>query len=163
MVFDMLLPVGYMLALSLYVSAACAVWVICALLGLVRATRRTARRVAVSMLASFPSVILFQVVAFPFCLVFVLVAGVLLRLIGSYEPAVDFIKLLALFPLFLSMGLFALASLCGFWTGWSVAWDVSAGVSFATALRTDPLLKRARLIVVRFARRRRGNREAPTA
>ena len=140
--------VPYILALDLYVKGACAVWAVCALLLLVPPARQLASRVALSMLASFPGVFIFQVVAFPFCFLPLLVPVLLFSLLGSDSYVAGFSVVVGVL---LATLLFALASLCGFWAGWSVAWDVSGGVDLYTAIRTHPLLGDLRSTLTRVS------------
>jgi hypothetical protein len=127
----------YLMALSAYIAVAAAVWGVCALLALLPPTRRFARRVALSLLASFPGVLLFQIAAFPFCLALLLLCAALFWLLGPDSHLADQLSV----PVLLSIiGLFALASLGGFYAGWSVAWTVSGGADLASTLRTHPLI-----------------------
>ncbi len=127
----------YMMALSAYIAAAAVVWSICVLLALLPPTRRLARRLAMSMLASFPGVFLFQVVAFPLCLALVLLVAAVYWLLGPDSLVADRLMVPALLS---SMILFAAASLCGFYAGWSVAWRVSGGADLGSTLRTHRLV-----------------------
>jgi hypothetical protein len=129
--------VPYLMALSVYLAAAGAVWIFCILLGLLPPTRRLARRLAMSMLASFPGVFLFQVLAFPFCLALLLLVAAVFRLLGPDSSVADRLVVPAILS---SMILFAAASLCGFYAGWSVAWRVSGGADLGSTLRTHPLV-----------------------
>jgi hypothetical protein len=142
----------YMMALSAYVAAAGVVWAFCVLLALLAPTRRLARRLAMSMLASFPGVFLFQVLAFPLCLALLLLAVAVFRLLGPDSYVADRLAVPALFS---SMILFAAASLCGFYAGWSVAWRVSGGAELGSTLRTHPLVGEIGSLPARLSRQLR--------
>jgi hypothetical protein len=128
------------------------VWAICVLLALLPPTRRLARRLAMSMLASFPGVFLFQILAFPLCLALLLLAAAVFRLLGPDSSVADSLIMPALF---LIMILFAAASLGGFYAGWSVAWRVSGGADLGSALRTHPLVGEIGSLPARLSRQLR--------
>ena len=126
--------VPYLMALSAYVAAAGAVWIICVLLapsadwppGPTLATSMPAFPESSSSRSSrSPS-------AWPCCSS----TGAVFRLLGpdSARPTASCAAGL------LDMILFAAASLCGFYAGWSVAWRVSGGADLSSTLRTHPLV-----------------------
>jgi hypothetical protein len=139
----------YLMALSAYIAAAAAVWVICILLAILPPTRRLARRLAMSMLASFPGVFLFQLLAFPFCLALLLLAAAVSRLLGPESTLAGRLVVPAFFAI---MALFAAASLCGFYAGWTVAWRVGGGADLGSTLRTHPLVGNIGSLPARLAR-----------
>jgi hypothetical protein len=87
--------------------------------------RRTARRAALSVLGSLPGMILLQAVAFPFCLVPLVVASSLTWLLGSESRLAD--KGIVVAGL-LTVGLFTAASLIGLWAGSTVTWRMTGGI-----------------------------------
>jgi hypothetical protein len=113
------------------------------------ATRRPAGRLALSMLASFPGVFLAQIVVFPVCLVPLLASAGIFWLLGSDSSVAAHTFVPAAL---LAIGLFALGSLCGFYLGLSVAWQVSGGESLPVAIRTNPLVEDVGPFVARLAR-----------
>jgi hypothetical protein len=127
----------YLMALSAYIAAAGVVWAFCVLLALLAPTRRLARRLAMSMLASFPGVFLFQVLASPLCVALLFLVAAVFWLLGPDSSLAERLIMPAIFS---SMILFAAASLCGFYAGWSVAWRVSGGADLGSTHRTHPLV-----------------------
>jgi hypothetical protein len=160
------------MALSVYMIAAAVVWAGCAIAVCVPAWRGPAKRVAVSMLASFPGVVAVQATVFPICMVLALGAGAIawsfvlllepnLSKFGLLaKPIGSLAELLMITLLFASIALFAVASLCGSYLGWTIAWDMTDGVRFRIAVRTNSLVVfgRWRLMRLICRRRRRGRR-----
>ena len=135
--------VAYILALMVYVAAACAVWMVAIVLAFSPRTRALAKKIAAGMAGSFPGVFLFQLISAP------LLAVMLLTIAGIshfLRPPDVIIIVLALFIISIP----ALASLLGFYTGWRVAWELAAGRSAREFLQADRVLGP----VVRFLRRR---------
>ena len=140
----------YLLALMLYLAAACVVWVVAMFLAFFQGTRALAKKIAAGMAGSFPGVFLFQLISAP------LVAFILLTIAGIShfgQPSDTIIALLT--PLIVLSVLFiiaipTLASLLGFYAGWRIGWELAAGRSAREFLRTDRMLGPA----VRFLRRR---------
>ena len=138
---------AYILALMLYVAAACIVWIAAIGLAFSQRTRPLAKKIAAGMAGSFPGVFLFQLVAAP------LVVLILLTIAGIShfgQPPDIFIAILAPMMLLFILGIPTVASLLGFYTGWRVAWELAAGRSAREFLRTDRVLSP----VVGFLRRR---------
>ena len=126
----------YLLALLLYLLVAAAVWLGCAVLALGAQTRRRAWRTALSMAATFPSVLLAQVTAAPIILAWLALGLAGVRLIDPKSSLTSLPAIVvALTVMLAAVGGFALASLYGFYVGWSVAWRLSGGVSASAALR----------------------------
>ena len=127
----------YILALLLYSAAACTVWMVAIILAFSPRTRALAKKIAAGMAGSFPGVFLFQLISAP------LVALVLLTIAGishfGKPPDIIIAVLAPLIVLFI-IGLPAVASLLGFYTGWRVAWELAAGRSTRELLRTDRVL-----------------------
>jgi hypothetical protein len=107
-------------------------------------TRSRAWRAAVSMFATFPGVFASQLVAFPFVIVILLVFGVLIAVFHS--------EWLILPLVFCEVGVFSLASLYGFYLGWSLAWQVTAGTRFSVAIRSHDILWRCISAIIRLFR-----------
>jgi hypothetical protein len=134
---------AYILALTVYFVAACAVWTVAVVLAFSPRTRGLAKKIAAGMAGSFPGVFLFQLISAP------LVALLLLTIFGLshfFRPPDVIIIVLALFIISIP----AIASLLGFYTGWRLAWELAAGRSPREFLRTDRVLAP----VVSFLRRR---------
>ena len=134
---------AYLLALMVYIAAACAVWMVAIVLAFPPRTRTLAKKIAAGMAGSFPGVFLFQLISAP------LVAVILLTVDGIshfFRPPDPIIIALVLFIISIP----AIASLLGFYTGWRVAWELAAGRPAREFLRTDRVLAP----VVSFLRRR---------
>ena len=134
---------AYILALMVYIAAACAVWIVAIVLAFSPRTRALAKKIAAAMAGSFPGVFLLQLVSAP------LLAVILLTIAGIshfFRPPDVIIIVLALFIISIP----AVASLLGFYTGWRVAWELAAGRSAREFLQTDRVLGP----IVRFLRRR---------
>jgi hypothetical protein len=137
----------YILALMIYFVVACAVWTVAIILAFSHRRRALAKKIAAGMAGSFPGVFLFQLISAP------LVALILLTIIGIShlgQPPDIIIAILAPLVVLFIIGIPAVASLLGFYTGWRVAWELAAGRSAREFLRTDRILAP----VVRFLRRR---------
>ena len=134
---------AYILALMVYIAAACVVWMVAIVLAFSPRTRAFAKKIAAGMAGSFPGVFLFQLISAP------LLAVMLLTIAGIshfFRPPDVIIIFLALFIISIP----AVASLLGFYTGWRVAWELAAGRSVREFLHTDRVLGP----VVRCLRRR---------
>ncbi|HEY2330109.1 MAG TPA: hypothetical protein VGI63_09900 [Verrucomicrobiae bacterium] len=126
-----------------YIAAACAVWLVAIILAIPQRTRTLAKKIAAGMAGSFPGVFLFQLLAAPpFVLFLLVIAGIS----HFFRPPDILIIFLALFIISIP----AIASLLGFYAGWRVAWELAAGRSAREFLVTDRVLGP----VVRFLRRR---------
>jgi hypothetical protein len=134
---------AYILALMVYLAAACVVWMVAIVLSFSPRTRALAKKIAAGMAGSFPGVFLFQLISTP------LFAVILLAIFGIshfIRPPDVIIIVLASFIIAIP----AFASLLGFYTGWRVAWELAAGRSAREFLRSDRVLGP----VVSFLRRR---------
>jgi hypothetical protein len=134
---------AYIMALMLYIAAACVVWIVAIGLAFSPRTRTLGKKIAAGMAGSFPGVFLFQLISVP------LFGLMLLAIVGMshfFRPPDVIIIILALFIIAIP----AVASLLGFYTGWRVAWELAAGRSAREFLRTDRILAP----VVSFLRRR---------
>jgi hypothetical protein len=134
---------AYILALMVYIGAACVVWGVAIVLAFPQRTRALAKKIAAGMAGSFPGVFLFQLISVP------LLAVILLTIAGIshfFRPPDAVIIVLALVIISIPTA----ASLLGFYTGWRVAWELAAGRSAREFLQTDRVLGP----VVRFLRRR---------
>jgi hypothetical protein len=144
---------AYLLVLTLYLGVAVAAWIGCALAALDPARRRTARRVALSIAATFPGVFLCQALVFP---LFVACVGTALVGSGLLESANHASASAAVGVSFilLALALVLFASLYGFFLGWRIAWDVSGGAHIPHALDAHRPLRwlRARAIAWRETR-----------
>jgi hypothetical protein len=137
----------YILALFAYIAFAACVLLVAALLAIPHQTRSFAKRLAASMIGSFPGVFLFQMLAFPFVLVVLLMLFVTYAVFHPSDGWQGFI--IVGFGL-LMFCIFGVASLVGFYAGWRVAWEFAAGRSIRDFLGADRLLGP----FVRLARRR---------
>jgi len=130
-----------------YFVAACAVWTVAVILAFSHRRRAFAKKIAAGMAGSFPGVFLFQLIAAP------LVALILLTIAGIShlgQPPDIIIAIFAPLIVLFIIGIPAVASLLGFYTGWRVAWELAAGRSAREFLRTDRILAP----LVSFLRRR---------
>jgi len=134
---------AYIMALMLYIAAACVVWIVAIGLAFSPRTRTLAKKIAAGMAGSFPGVFLFQLISAP---LFALMLLAVFAMSHFFRPPDVIIIFLALFIIAIP----AVASLLGFYTGWRVAWELAAGRSAREFLRTDRILAP----VVSFLRRR---------
>jgi hypothetical protein len=137
----------YLLALMVYIAAACVVWTVAIVLAFSHRRRALAKKIAAGMAGSFPGVFIFQLIsAPPVALILVIIAGV------SHfgQPPDVVIAILAPLIVLFIISIPAVASLLGFYTGWRVAWELAAGRSARELLQTDRVLGP----LVRFLRRR---------
>ncbi len=137
----------YILALMVYFVGACAVWLVAVILAFSHSSRALAKKIAAGMAGSFPGVFLFQLISAP------LVALILLTIAGISQlgkPPDIIIAVIAMLVVPLIIGIPAIASLLGFYTGWRIAWELAAGRSAREFLRTDRILAP----IVGFLRRR---------
>lgn len=140
---------GYVMVLMVYIAVACAVWFIAVVLAFPRCTRQIAKRIAAGMAGSFPGVFLFQLLSVPlFALYFLVIRGIA----WVFPPKDGLITSdrLILALCLLTIGIMAVVSLLGFYTGWRVAWELAAGRSPRAFIVGDRLLGP----IVRFLRKR---------
>jgi hypothetical protein len=141
-----------MLAFSVWIPAACIVWLAAFLMLFSARTRHLAGPLALAMAATFPGVLLFQIVTIPAVIVTEGGAYLFWRLLEptmpdtTHNPAVfaDFV-LTGL----LTFGLMLAMSVAGFYEGWRVGWGHAQGQTLGEIVRRGPT---ARLIA--FATRR---------
>jgi hypothetical protein len=124
---------AYVMALMAYFVVACGVWCVAVVLGFPRNTRALAKKIAAGMAGSFPGVFLFQLVSAPFLALVLLSVG---GISYFFRPPDVVIVLLAL----LLVGIPAVASLLGFYTGWRIGWELASGRSARGFLQADRVL-----------------------
>jgi hypothetical protein len=134
---------GYIVALMIYVAAACAVWGVAVVLAIPRRIRTLAKRIAAGMAGSFPGVFFFQLLSTPLAALVLLTVGDIFHFFRPPD-----IVIVLLFPIILSIP--TVASLLGFYTGWRVAWEWASDRSVHTFLEADRMLGPC----VRFVRKR---------
>jgi hypothetical protein len=138
--------VPYIMAFILWLSLACLVWLVAVLLSAARRTRPLAWPLSVAMAATFPGVWLFQIVAAPFAVTVLLLAGAVWWtlepnlpettespfVIGAFIAAVlvDFVLVLGM-------------SIVGFYEGWRTGWFCAKGRPWREVIGEGPT---ARLI-----------------
>ncbi len=126
----------YAMALMAYIAVACFVWSVAVLLAVPRATRSFALRVAAGMAGSFPGVFVFQVLSAPIVALMLLASGLIMSVTARgwwIDAALIGVGLITLV-------LFAVASLAGFYVGWRAGWEVAAGRSARDFLRGQGIL-----------------------
>jgi hypothetical protein len=127
----------YLLALTTYCAVACAVWVIAAVLTIPQRTRPLGKKIAFSMAGSFPGVFLFQLLAAPLAGFILVSIGGIIWIIQPTDSAETVLFVLLLLG---TVGLIAVASLLGFYAGWRIVWEWTAGRPVQTFLLKDPVL-----------------------
>ncbi len=144
-------------AYAVYADLACAVWLAAGLLAIPRRTRSFGKRIAAAMAGSFPGVLFFQLLSAPVILFVILVFGGLsqfAQLRDQWEGVFYTSLLLS------TVGLFALASVVGFYAGWGVAWNLASSFSLRESLERNrvlgPIVRPAATFSERFASRNRG-------
>ena len=148
----------YLSALAVWVVVAVAVWLVAAAMSVRRAWRVTAGSLALAMAATFPAVLVFQIVAAPIVAA-VLVGG--LAVCKAIEPGpsttttnpavIAGMIVVACLPFLCA----ALSSVAGFVEGWCLGWSVGKGERFSTALWQGPVLRRVgRVLSLRQTLRR---------
>jgi len=149
----------YFVALSVWIPLACLVWLLAGVMALNSGTRRKGLALALAMVATFPSVFLFQAAAAPF--VAAVVVGVA-WLSGILDPAskVTHVTTNGLVIATIS-GMVLLAfvtmltvSIVGFFEGWLLGWRCAHGERFRDVIKrglTARLLRRVGLIKLHHA------------
>jgi hypothetical protein len=130
-----------MLAFSVWIPAACIVWLAAFLMLFSARTRHLAGPLALAMAATFPGVLLFQIVTIPAVIVTEGGAYLFWRLLEptmpdtTHNPAVfaDFV-LTGL----LTFGLMLAMSIAGFLEGWRVGWWCAQGRTVGETVKRGP-------------------------
>jgi hypothetical protein len=130
---------AYFLALAAYLCFGAATLVLAAALAVVPVARVTAKRLAGGVIGSYPGVFLFQMLSMPvlislWLLIWLLSRFILLSVAVGMAAAV------------LALGVFAVASLAGFMTGWSAGADVATGMSVTAAVGRTWLVRKIRVL-----------------
>ena len=137
-----------MLAFSVWIPAAFIVWLAAVLMLFSRRLRHLAGPLALAMAATFPGVLLFQIVTIPVVILADRGGYLFWRLVepglpdSTHNPAVfaDFIV-----TGLLTFGLMGVMSIVGFYEGWRVGWGCGQGQPLRDVIRRGPT---ARLIVL---------------
>jgi len=112
----------YAMALLPYLALGAVVLAIAGVMALFPKTRPFGTRLAVAMVASYPGVLFYQLIAAPLVFAIILFwAGVFrfLRPTDSLEVAAYILLLIS------TVGVFGIASLVGFTTGWRFGWRLA--------------------------------------
>jgi hypothetical protein len=127
----------YLMALTISVCFACLVWLAVGLMALIKRNRALSRRLSLAMLATFPFVFVYQVIAAP------VVAGVLLIAWAFWkilEPGSStmtenpLVVVISLGTAFLAISMMLGMSLAGFYEGWCTGWAYGSGRSLREVL-----------------------------
>lgn len=133
----------YFVALSVWIPLACLVWLLAGVMALNRGTRRKGLALALAMVATFPSVFLFQAAAAP--LIVAMVVGVA-WLSGILDPAstVTHVTTNGLVAAMISgialLGFVTMltVSIVGFFEGWLLGWRCAHGERFRDVIKRGP-------------------------
>jgi hypothetical protein len=140
----------FFVALPVWVSLACLVWLLAGVMALNRGTRRKGLALALAMAATFPSVFLFQAAAAP--LIAAMIVGAA-WLSGILDPASTVTRVTTdgrVAAMIFGIALFAFGamltvSIIGFVEGWLLGWRCAQGERFRDVIKrglTARLLRR---------------------
>lgn len=140
----------YMMALALWVGLAVLVWLLAAFLFVMPRTRSRARSLGLAMATTFPSVLLFQVVAAPVALGVLLVAWLVWKVLepnhsaNTENTAVIAISIIAVVVALLVVA--GMSSL-GFYEGWRAGWLRANGRGWRETIEQGPSARLIRRLI----------------
>ena len=143
----------YGLAFGLWLCLACVVWLASFCLLVAPVTRSMGKRLALAMVATFPGVFAFQLLASPIivCTVAATVfAATIIDPSRSSDTTNPTMIAVTAAGLLLALSIAAGASLLGFWEGWRVGWICAQGRSWREVIGQGPTGR-----AVKMFRRRR--------
>jgi hypothetical protein len=106
---------------------------VCTAMAIAPAVRTSAKRFASGLIGSVPGVAIFQLAALPVVAVIVGLLWALQRALGDLTGVAAIVW--GVVVVVGTIGVFALASLCGFVSGWATGVRVIGGIPIGTALR----------------------------
>jgi len=121
---------GYVMAFMGWTLVAVLIWIVAAILSVRRRTRRVGRCLLWAMAATYPGVVVCQIMAAPVIVVVLGAAWLFWRIVEpgaattSSSPVVEAVSLVA--ALFV-MCFFCVMSFIGFYQGWRVGWAYGCG------------------------------------
>ena len=145
----------YFLAFIIWVPSACLVWLLAGLLALVQTTRRTGLSLALAMAGTFPGVFLFQVAAAPIVIALLVGTHVFSKALdpGSSTTTDNLTVIIVSTVVFIvALAIMFLASLAGFFEGWSIGWHCGKGRSLRDAVGGRPPIRVLRRLVPALGR-----------
>ncbi|MGZ3158041.1 MAG: hypothetical protein ACXU7H_03065 [Burkholderiaceae bacterium] len=129
---------AYLALLFVYICVASLGLLFCLALATSSTKRKIAKKVAGGIIGSFPGVFLFQILSIPLVASAVLLFLSLNQVVGELHGVSQVIY--SLIALVFTLGLFAAASVVGFFVGWGVGYRVASGASLRTALKASDIL-----------------------
>jgi hypothetical protein len=135
----------YFVALPIWMTLACLVWLLAGVMALNRGTRRKGLSLALAMAATFPSVFLFQAVAAP------LIAAVIVGLAWvsaisdpastTHTTSNGLVIAMAIGTALLAFVTMLTVSIIGFFEGWLLGWRCAHGEHFRDAVKRGPTVR----------------------
>ena len=125
---------AFIICLCAYLAISVLIFLVAGILSAFKATRRLGIRIAAGALLSFPGMILFQIIVFPFAIIAMLSAGACFWLLGSCQELRQYIEISFLL---LSVCIFAAGSAFGIYFGYRTAWIVFGGAPWGSVMRSD--------------------------
>ncbi len=131
----------YILAFIPWMGLACLIWLCAAFLFAVPHMRPLARSLSLAMVATFPGVWLFQMVAAPFALGFLLLAHLVWWLVDpglSQTTENPVVIITSVAAALVSLALVAAMSVMGFYEGWRAGWLRAKGLGWRETVQQGP-------------------------
>jgi hypothetical protein len=147
----------YILALLIWMTLACLVWLAAGVMALNRSTRRKGLSLALAMMVTFPAVLAFQAAVAPLIAAMVVGMG---WLSGILDPATKvghattngLVIGLAIGTVLLAVVTMLAASIMGFVEGWLLGWRCAHGERFRDVIRRGPAVRLLRRLGFRELR-----------
>lgn len=146
----------YMMALALWVGLAVLVWLVAAFLFVMPRTRSHARSLSLAMATTFPSVLLFQVVAAPFALGALLVVRLVWEVMEPKHAANTentVVIVTSIIAVVVTLLVVAGMSSLGFYEGWRAGWLRANGRGWRETIEQGPSAR----LIRRLTHWRRGD------
>jgi hypothetical protein len=136
----------YFVALMVWMTLACVVWLLAGAMALNRGSRRTGLSLALAMTATFPSVFLFQAVAAP--LIAAMIVG-MAWLSGFLDPASrdrhattnGLVIAMSIGTALLAFVTMSAVSIIGFFEGWLLGWRCARGEHVRDVVKRGPTVR----------------------
>ena len=133
----MLPTFAYIMAFMLYAATSACILVFALGCLVFPKSRRMGKKIGAGVFCSLPSMILFQIVGFPFTFLVILVAGVAFA-IFKFNEALSYCIGIPL--LFCSILIFAVASGYGIYFGYRAGWMIVSGTSLMEVCQSDKVI-----------------------
>ncbi len=136
----------YFVALLVWITLACLVWLLAGVMAISRGTRRKGLSLALAMAATFPSVFLFQAAAAPLIAAMVVGVAWLSGILDSASTVTGTTTSGLVARLAFGTGLLAFftmltVSIIGFFEGWLLGWRCAHGEHFRDVVKRGPTVR----------------------